>query len=64
MSLLASEVREGKVNPFVYILVSAVVHLPIICVTSVTSSKSMAIGAHVRYLESVMRPAVSYATRI
>jgi len=37
MSLLAREVREGKVNPFVYILVSGGVHLPVIAVTSLMS---------------------------
>jgi ABC-type multidrug transport system ATPase subunit len=41
MSLLAKEVREGKVNPFVYVLVSTGVQLPAICITSVISSKSL-----------------------
>jgi hypothetical protein len=39
MRLLGLEMREGKVNPFVYILVSSVVQLPIICITSILSSK-------------------------
>jgi len=38
MGLLAGEVREGKVNPFVYILVSAIVQLPVICATATVST--------------------------
>merc|ERR1719331_595971 len=37
MSRLASEVRDGKVNPFVYILVTTVVQLPVVVATSLVS---------------------------
>ena len=39
MSLTATEVREGKVNPFVYVFASGVVQLPAICITAVVSGE-------------------------